>query len=204
MNSLFVLGFNNDLKNKIVNEQLKSSRVLLITNGNIYTKQKHHIEAGFVPQEKFLNSISDFVLLPHTSMVFDIWDEKFNREHGQDVNGLILSLLGSFINNVNDSRSLIIDCFDALSPIVKKRVLDIFKSSKKYNVSCLIITDIEKTLNYEETLLMSSDFMYIPKTYGMNSKKVQSLLEKSDIRKIELMTYTDVLFKRKSSYSEII
>lgn len=187
MNTLFIIDNNVIQRNEIINARLNDARVLLITKQSIYETREHCIEARLQPQEKLIDDISNLVLNDKSSMVFDMWDETFNKSKGQDVESLVLSLLGSFVNNIQSPRTLIIDSYNELMPSVQKRVLDIVKLSKKYNLDTLIAIDNVATTELE-FLVMNSHVVYIPKNAIETNKTVQSILtlqEHNDIENLE-------------------
>lgn len=195
MNTLFFIDRNNNLKQNLINNQLKEPRTLLITKNNQYKNENHVIEAKLYPQDKLINDIGLLITNNHLSMNLDIWDDIYNELLGQDVNSLVLSIIGSFVNNITEPRKIIIDNFDEMAPSIQKRVLDVLVNSKRYGLSTFITTDNIATVNIEQ-ILMHVDIIYIPVGIVSEDKAVQSILDHEDLAAISNLSKSEMYIKR--------
>lgn len=195
MNTLFFIDRNNNLKQNLINNQLKEPRTLLITKNNQYENENHVIEAKLYPQDKLINDISMLITNNHLSMNLDIWDDIYNELLGQDVNSLVLSIIGSFVNNITEPRKIIIDNFDEMDPAIQKRILDVLVNSKRYGLSTFITTDNKSTIDIEQ-ILMHVDILYIPVGIVSEDKAVQSILDREDLEAISNLSESEMYVKR--------
>lgn len=200
MNILFFSEEFLEYKQQLINEQLKESRVLLITKSNTYQEYRHCIETHLAPQDELIDDINRFVLRSGSSMIVDVWDDVFNSTLGQDVDSLLLSLLASFVNNITEPRKLIVDGLNDLSPAVQKRVKEIAKNSKRYKVSLFISSQS----GVGEEFIMNSDLIYISNHALKENKLIRSLLSEQEVRTVNKMSPEEILLKKIGSDASVI
>ncbi|QIK86374.1 hypothetical protein G7061_07020 [Erysipelothrix sp. HDW6B] len=201
MNVLYIKDGVRHYDTEIINESLRISRTLLISNKNIYQSNEKTLVTNLMPQDRFLDDVSIYVMNHQTSMILDLWNAETLRKIGQDVDSLVLSLLGTFINNVEGRRHLLVDCFNELSDSVKKRILEIAKYSHKYNVMTFISVAEDVPI---DSLLMDVDVLYMSQAKGVANKTALNILDPEDEIKLDGLKSTQLLLKRKLMPADVI
>lgn len=177
MNALYLTqdGKFNKRFDDLVNVELSNNdkRALLLTFNNVYDYGTHVLNAKLSPQDDLLNDVNRFVLTP-SSFIMNLWDAIISEKQGQDVESLVLSVLGTFVNNIQEKRTLIVDEFNKYSGSVQDRILYIQKNGVRYGIDTKISTD---HMNVDDRLLMQADEMLISKSFGAMSPNVSSILD---------------------------
>lgn len=207
MNTLYLTqdGKFNKRFDDLVNVELSNSdkRVLLLTFNNVYDYGTHVLNAKLSPQDDLLNDINRFVLTP-SSFIMNLWDAIISEKQGQDVESLVLSVLGTFVNNIQEKRTLIVDEFNKYSGSVQDRILSIQKNGVRYGIDTKISTD---HMNVDDRLLMQSDEIYIGKAKGYINSNVLTYLEYGSMEKIRSFDedeFIKLLLERNGGWKNVI
>lgn len=200
MNTLFFIDNNIELQKDLINKQLEEPCTILITMHNYYKSGGHIIESKLYPQDRLIDDIGLVVMNNHLSMVIDIWDKRFNGYLGQDVDSLVLSIIGSFVNNITEPRKLIIDEFDEMSSVIQKRVIDVLKNSKRFGISTFITTNQKTNI---EQLIMHADVLYIPQSTIHSNSTIKSVLDHDDIEEVAKLSKSETYLKRMDINSDL-